>query len=223
MIPRDVNGKPKLKGVELLDHICTFRNTEHAKNTPPGEIVRVELSNGMDVELNRDNLECIQPAEAELRRGAILRDTFGNRAVRKCAKRKLNNLGAVIGQSSVVNSPGNMETMRRNLQFASAMAQIHHLDAAEKAKKLEENDRSLEENAPEAAKKLEKSGRDIAKLTTKETKAILYKVFNVKMSGSKLRKQDYTKALQKELEKSIGRYEEFVALQGLESNCVNDS
>ena len=84
-------------------------------------------------------MECVQPTEEELCGGAILRDTFGNGTVRKYAKRKLNNLRAIVGQLDVVNSAENMEIMRRSLQFASAMAQINHEEVVEKAKKVEEN------------------------------------------------------------------------------------
>ena len=126
LIPRDASGNPKLSGEELLNHMCRWRNVKHAKDAEPGEGVRVEPTVGLNVELYEDSLECIQPSEGELRRGAILRDSFGNRAARKCAKRKLNNLGAIVGQATVVNSMENMEKMRDNLQFASAMAQISH-------------------------------------------------------------------------------------------------
>ena len=63
---------------------------------------------------------------------------------------------------------------------------------------------ALKENTPKAAKELEKSGCNVAKLTTERIKALLYKVYSVEMSGSKLRKQDYIKVLQKDLEQSIG-------------------
>ena len=60
----------------------------------------------------KDSLECIQPSHGEVRRGAILIDSFGNRAVRKCAIRKMNNLRSMVGHSGVTNSEENMEKMR---------------------------------------------------------------------------------------------------------------
>ena len=186
--------------------------------------MRVEPTGGLHVELYEDSLECIQPSEGELRRGAILRDSFGNRAARKCAKRKLNNLGAIVGQATVVNSMENMEKMRDNLQFASAMAQISHEDTAEKKRKEKEADKLYDDHAPDAAKKFEKYGRDnMSKLTVKDIEAILYKVYSIKISGSKLKKQDYIRALEQEFNKNFMRYAEFASSLGLRSSDKNDA
>ena len=116
----------------------------------------------------------------------------------------------------------NMEKMRDNLQFASAMAQISHEDTAEKKRKEKEADKLYDDHAPDAAKKFEKYGRDnMSKLTVKDIEAILYKVYNIKISGSKLKKQDYIRALEQEFNKNFIRYAEFASSLGLGSSDKN--
>jgi len=43
-----------------------------------------------------------------------------------------------------------------------------------------------------------------------EIEAILYRVYNISLSGSKLRKPDYVRALERELGTNLGKYEAFV-------------
>ncbi len=62
--------------------------------------------------------------------------------------------------------------------------------------------------------KLEEKGRAVTKLTVKEIEAILFKVYNITLGGSNLRKPDYVKALEKAMASAsgIGKYEDFVRL-----------
>ncbi len=69
-----------------------------------------------------------------------------------------------------------------------------------------------DERAPGAAAKLEEKGRNVVKLTMKEIEAFLFRVYKNTMGGSNLRKPDYVKALEKEMESSIGKYEDFLRL-----------
>ena len=94
--------------------------------------MRLAPTKGLDIALYNDSLECIQPTESELRRGAVIRDSFGERAQRKCAKRKLTALGTIVGHCGVVNSEENMEQMREQLAFATAQAENKKLDEEEK-------------------------------------------------------------------------------------------
>ena len=47
-------------------------------------------------------------------------------------------------------------------------------------------------------------------LTVKEIKSLLFAVYNVTMSASKLRKPDYVARLMAEMEKDISKYERFL-------------
>ena len=139
LVPRDCDGKPKLTGVLLLDHMSRVRNMRAVQ---AGK-VRVEPSESINLEMQKDSIEMIQPTSEELRHGNILRYHFGEGAKRKCAQRKLNSLGSVIGTSTVVNSEENMAKMREALEFAAACADINRLEAKDKE---EENKKKSKRN-----------------------------------------------------------------------------
>jgi hypothetical protein len=50
----------------------------------------------------------------------------------------------------------------------------------------------------------------LSKISVPEIEAILYRVYKISLSGSKLRKPDYVTALEKELDTNLGKYEAFV-------------
>ena len=207
LVPKDARGNPKLKGIELLDHMCRLRNRRSVEEGND----RVEPTSGLDISLQPDSLQMIQPTIEEMRHGNILRDHYGERAKRKCAQRKLNNIGLVVGQSTVVNSVENMKRMEEDLQFATACAEISRIEQIGKEEEQKKKTKEFEANAPDAAKKLGKNPSSVGKLTKNEIEAILYTVYNVTVSGtkSKLRKADYVKALEKELDANWGKYEDY--------------
>jgi len=59
---------------------------------------------------------------------------------------------------------------------------------------------------------MEKCERKVASLTVPEIEAILYRVYNISLNGSKLRKTDYVRALERELDTNLGKYEVFVKI-----------
>jgi hypothetical protein len=71
-----------------------------------------------------------------------------------------------------------------------------------------------DEKASAAVAKLEEKGRAVTKLTVKEIESILFKVYNITLGGSNLKKPDYVKALEKEMASAsgIGKYEDFFRL-----------
>ena len=120
---------------------------------------------------------------------------------------KLTALGTVVGHCGVVNSEEMMERMREQLAFAAAQAEVEKLEDEDKTKKKDDRNKEHEDLFPKAAQKLEKLSRNIAGLYTKEIEAILYSVYNKTIFGSKLRKPDYVKALEKELLANANKYE----------------
>ena len=221
--PKDEDGKAKLSGNELFDHIIKFRNRNEAAEARDGTFVRVQPNDGLNVELHDDSLECIQPTASELRMGAVMKDSIGVRAKRKCAKRKLNNIGTIVGHSGVVNSEENRKRMKDSLTLAAAMSEINSMEDAEREEKAKEVLRQHNEKAPAAARKLEDRGRNVGPLYQGEIEALLFKVYNKDMSGkgsSKLRKADYVKALEAEMQRSIEKYEEYLAMLGVGTNNV---
>ena len=210
LIPKDIDKKTKLSGEALLDHMARFRNVKAAEAADENTTVRLEPTPGLDIALAPDSLECIQPTEKELGMGAALRNSIGVQAKRKCAKRKMTNIGTIVGHSGVVNSEENMKKMKEALVLASAISEINQLEAADREKK--KNDKTLlhNEKAPAAAKKLRDNGRTVSSLTVAQIEALLYKLYNITMTGPKLRKDDYVKALEAELTRNVEKYNEYL-------------
>jgi hypothetical protein len=228
LVPKDAVGKPKLSGEALLEHMCGFRNRMFAKEVsiddddafkPP----RWQApSDFLDVHLYGDNLRAIMPTEKDFARGNVMSHAHGRRAKRKMAQRKLTNIGTVVGYCGVVNSDENMEKLREQYQFVQSIAEINRVTANEKKKKKEEDQKGLDKNAPAAVKKLEGKNRDVDGLYVREIQAILFKVYDISMSGSNLRRPDYAKALKDEMTKDVGKYESFLSRIMAESQRVAD-
>ena len=206
LVPKNAEGKPKFLRETLLEHMIKRRNAKFLKE------VRRGPTPGLDVHLYSDSLEMIQPTAEDMRRARILEDHCGERAKRKCAKRKLNSIGLVVGQSTVVNSAENMARMQEELNFADACAEIERLEDANKAAEKKKKTQDLKHCAPAAARKLNKDKVNIGKLTVVELESLLHIVYSITVPGakSKLRKPDYVKALERAMTENIGKFEAFL-------------
>ena len=213
LVPKTAEGNSKLSGIDLFNHMITYRNVNAAEIDDDGKGVPCKPSANLDLAIAHDSISCIHPTDSHFRRSAILKDAVGDRAIRKCAQRKLNNIGNVIGQCAVVNSQENMARMKERLEMAASMAEIERVEAAAKADKLKEGLQKHAEKAPDAVKKLEKNGRNVNSLTKADMESILIMVYNKSLNGSKLKKPDYVRALEKEMEGELGlgKYTQFVA------------
>ncbi len=98
--------------------------------------------------------------------------------------------------------------------MAESVAKISRLEAEEKVVEKQAKNKVHNEKAPAAVAKLEEKGRAVTKLTVKEIEAILFKVYNMILGGSNLRKPDYVKTLEKEMASAsgIGKYKDFLRL-----------
>ena len=206
LVPKDAEGKPKFVRDKLLDHMIKRRNAKYAKE------VRRGPAPWLDVHLYPDSLEMIQPTAEDMRRGRILQDHCGERAKRKCAKRKLNSIWLVIGQSSIVNSAENMARMQEELNFAAACAEINRIEDANKVAEKRRKAQDLRDCAPAAARKLSKDISNVAKLTVQELESLLHRVYGITVPGakSKLRKTDFVKALERAMTENSGKFAAFV-------------
>ncbi len=132
----------------------------------------------------------------------------------KCLQRKLNNLGIIVGQSTVINNNANMLCAREHLEFANSMAKIERREHDLKKLKEKETLNLHNEKAPSALAKLEVSGRKVAMLTKGKVELLLYAVYGVNLANfkgsSKLKKGDYVKALKNEFSRDIKKYDEFL-------------
>jgi hypothetical protein len=202
-IPKDDAGNAILKGKELFNHMCHFQNMKHAAGKEEGldkdEVPQLKPSKGLIIHLFDDSLKMIQPTAYDLHCSVILKDYIGNNALRKTAKRKLNNVSLVVGNYGVINSEENMRQQREQLIMAESVAEISRLEAEEKVIEKQAKNKVHDEKAPAAVAKLEEKGRAVTKLTVKEIEAILFKVYNITLGGSNIRKPDYVKTLEKEM------------------------
>ena len=98
--------------------------------------------------------------------------------------------------------------------MAESVAEISRLEAEEKVIEKQAKNKVHDEKATAAVAKLEEKGRAVTKLTVKEIEAILCKVYSITLGGSHLRKNDYVKALEREMASAsgIGKYEDFLRL-----------
>ena len=163
--PKDSIGNLKLSGLDLFDHMVKYRNRMAVTKTQDGKVVHVKPADGLNVEISYDALACIQPTESDLRMGAVIKDSIGVKAKRKCAKRKLTNLGTIVGHSGVVNSEENMKKMKDGLMLAVAISEINSMEDANKEEKKKEILSKFNEKAPAAVTKLECNTRNIGSLT----------------------------------------------------------
>ena len=125
----------------------------------------------------------------------------------------MTNIGTLFGQCGIVNSKENMSNMRNQLEFQLLLLKLIVVMLLKKQMKISDKLQEHEVKAPAAARKLESKACDITGITAPEIEAILYKVYNCSMDGpgkSKLRKADYVKALQKEINRNIIKYKEYV-------------
>ena len=201
LIPKDNTGNPTLKGIALLDHMCIFGNTQHAsakgKGTAEDEMTVMRPSANLAVHLYPDLLKSIQPTANQLRRGEIIKDYVGNNAAHKCARRKLNSYGYLVGHCGVVNSKENMNRMKEQLVMVVLVYEIHWKEAEDKVLEKLEKNKMNNEKAPVAVGKLDDKGCMVVKITVAKIESILFSVYNITMDGSKLRNADYGKCFGK--------------------------
>ncbi len=177
------------------------------------KISSLEPSGGLSVHLYSNLLKNIQLTANQLSRGAIIKNYIGNNAARKNAQCKLNSYGYLVGHCGVVNSIKNMKKMKEQLIMANLVAEIHRRDATDKELEKQQKNKGNDEKAPASVRKLQERGRDVGRLTVGEIESILFAVYNITLDGSKLSKTDYGSALEKEMTRSIGKYESFIRLQ----------
>jgi hypothetical protein len=98
--------------------------------------------------------------------------------------------------------------------MAESVSEISRLEAEEKVIEKQAKNKVHDEKALAAVAKLKEKGRAVTKLTVKEIEAILFKVYNITLGGSNLRKPDYVKALEREMASAsgTGKYEDFLWL-----------
>ena len=91
------------------------------------------------------------------------------------------------------------------------LVEIHEQEAEEAQKKKQENEKESAELAPASTRKLERNSRNIEKCKVKEIYSLLLTIYNINLTGSKLRKTDFVTRLQNEITRDPGRYDRYIA------------
>jgi hypothetical protein len=175
--------QPKhLKGLDLFDHMCkkARRSIPVGQKLLPSAALNLEFSDTQATKI-------LNPTQQDFMMGSIMATAHGEGAKQHMAKRKLDSLGCMVGQSGFRNDPGRVKKLKDQLRLCKSMAEINQLNADEHATKKSVENSKLLEMAPQALDKLKsKVGGDLAKLTMPEMKAIALKSFRgVVLAGDK--------------------------------------
>ena len=88
------------------------------------EEVRRGPTPGLNLHLTEDSPEITQPTAEDIRCRNILKNHCGERAKLKCAQRKFNYIGLVVGHLAFVNSPENTKRMHADLRHTTACNKV---------------------------------------------------------------------------------------------------
>jgi len=156
-----------LKGVALFEHMLTFR-TRFAED--PATI-------SIDVEMTDDQRRIIAPTDQELTMRAILKDAGGIGAMKKLARRTLNNTGAITNHCGLMNHPERISKLMSALQLASSIAQIHAGTTVAKQVAKKNADFALMSTAYPALMKLKLKANNVSAISKKDICAISFRYF----------------------------------------------
>ena len=154
-------------------------------------------------------MECIHPTKHELKRGDIIRDAVGDGTSLKSARGKINTIGNMHGHCAVLNGAENFKRLRDDLHLTDAITNILRGDVESSASKIEEEEGNIIVGSAATEIKLEEKNRNVSALTVEKIKYLLFAVYNVTMSASKLLKPDYVACLISDTEKNTSKYERF--------------
>ena len=147
----------------------------------------------------------IQPTQHKLKGGHIIRGAVGYGTALKVVRRNLNTTSNMHGHCAVLNETDNLKLMHNDLQLTDKIADICRGDAEASAAKREEEEGNVIGGAAVATTKLEEKHRNVSALNVKEIKSLLFAVYNVTISASKIRNPDYVAYLMSDTEKDISK------------------
>ena len=130
---------PGASPMQRFQHACTVRNRTL------GPVRGTTVSPHLDVEVTPDNKRFLNLSPDDLNMHRVLREsscrTDGKR--RRVARRSLNALGGLSGMAGFLNNPERLEEIKQNLEFASSLEEIKHVERQikeSKAKKTRTKD-----------------------------------------------------------------------------------
>lgn len=137
--------------------------------------------------------QLLNPKPVDFSMHVIASHAHGTDAKHSMAKRKMDALGNLRGESGFANDVERLKRLKSQLELATSMAEIDKETAAEKATKASQATAGLVEKLPGALAKLKANGGDTVKLTMPELSAIAFGKFNGTVLNGK--KEDYVRGL----------------------------
>jgi hypothetical protein len=116
--PKAADGKPLLSGLDLFDHLVKMAR----RSVPTG--IDLKPSAALDVEYSQQQQSIINPRAIDYSMHEIAKHAHGADAQQAMAKRKLDNLGYVRGDSGFANDPDRIRRLKNQLGLTQSMAAI---------------------------------------------------------------------------------------------------
>ena len=165
------NGTPLFSGIELFNHLIKLAR----RSVPMGKDLMPSAT--LNVEYTRQQQQLINPKPADYTMHEIAKHAHGTDAKQAMARRKLDNIGYLRGESGLANDPDRIQRIQNQLALTESMAAIAKENADAKAAETSLETVKLIESAPAALAKLKEKGNDLNKITMPEMKAIAFKNF----------------------------------------------
>jgi hypothetical protein len=178
--PKDSNGKPLFAGIALFDHLVSLSRRSVSTGTD------LVPSAQLDVEYTNVQQRLINPRPMDYAMHEIAKHAHGEGARTSMAKRKLDNLGYIRGDSGFANDDERRRRLRNQLGLTTSIAAISKQESDLKAATASLESTKLMEAAPAAILKLIEKGGDLTKITMTEMSAIAFKHFKgTSLKGNK--------------------------------------
>ena len=173
VVPRSADGSLVFSGDALFDHMCRMarRSVPHGQDLVPSATLNVEYTSTQQ--------KLINPRMVDYAMHEIAKHAHGEHAKQAMARRKLDNLGYMRGESGLQNDEDRMARLKNQMNLMESMATINKETANTAATNASLAASKLIAAAPAALAKLKMGGGDpkAAKLTVAEMAAIAYTHF----------------------------------------------
>ena len=164
-------GKQLLSGIAKFDHMVKLAR----RSTP--QLIPLVPSAHLDIEYTSTQRMLLNPSAQDFTMHEIMSHAHGAGAQQALAKRKLDSVGNVRGQSGFANDPARMKRLKSQLDLVVSIADIDKATANEKATAKSMRTNGLAELGPHAISKLKARKGMVEELTKKELCSLAFNVF----------------------------------------------
>lgn len=169
--PKDGNGKAIFSGLAHFDHLINLAR----RSVPTG--MDIVPSATLDVQYSKLQQRLINPRPVDYAMHEIAKQAHGEAAKQSMAKRIMDNLGYIRGDSGFANDPERRRRLHNQLGLTMSIASINKQEATAKDAIASQETAKLIDLAPAALQKLVNKDGDFSKITMTEMGAIAFKHF----------------------------------------------